>query len=199
MLYRFALILIILNTISLFKCNSATVTEKSERIDPCAELDILKNPGSQFLKQLSDERTYGYAQDIPLSDAIARFNRVAGCNEVGRTQPPLTEAELLAAVRDESTYEGTLSDISKSKFRRISNEKLLPKGMFLTFEPGRLNQENGFSVTCWRIILMTELDKYPLLPRDEEVNDGKVREFVVRKQCISSWPDSNEWPPERKM
>jgi hypothetical protein len=45
-------------------------------------------------------RMNGYAEAVSVSQAVEDFNRFAQCHQLGKTQPPLTADEFLAAVRD---------------------------------------------------------------------------------------------------
>ena len=61
---------------------------------------------------------------IPLKDAVEKFNQKAKEDRIGKTQPPLTVAEVLAAIRisrgDLARY--TIPDEAKDEYLEIENE-----------------------------------------------------------------------------
>ena len=81
------------------------------------------------------------ANRSPLAEAVDAFNRNAMNIEIGRDQPPLTEDEVIAAIRyhaDDGTgfIKGALDD-----FRMVSETRDMPPGM--RFENRQMNDMDG--------------------------------------------------------
>src|SRR5262249_21941590 len=68
-----------------------------------------------------------------LAEAVEEFNRRAQNNPTGKTQPPLTEDEVVAAIRGRPGRPAP-DDVHKA-YRAIADNKTLPAGATLSFIP----------------------------------------------------------------
>jgi hypothetical protein len=154
---------------------------------PCQFPDPL-NPSQdrQELLAYYERRTRGYANDIPIEEAVAQFNLDAQCNDIGKNQPPLTITELLAAVSDAPSQENALPHSRLAIFQRMANTKYLPKGSLIWYEWGH-NQPDA-EITYWKIYLYIELDKHPLDEKLDKKHPLLPNRLLVRKQYISVSP-----------
>lgn len=114
----------------------------------------------------------------PLDSAIASFNAKARANEIGREQPPLTEDEVVAAIRwcqrDDHPQAG---DAQFAAFKRIADTKVFPSGaqieVISRFVPDGEVQFNGWSV---RVVM------------PHEPPNGGTYAFIIRERWIRSRP-----------
>jgi hypothetical protein len=130
----------------------------------------------------------GYAEDVSVSRAVEDFNRFAQCHQLGKTQPPLTVDEFLAAIRDADPAEEKIQPWVYKLYRRISKTQMMPKGTFIDFGLGAIN-ERGYDINLWSIELYVGLDKYT---RERKGNPFFRR--TIRRQYISSEPTKFKVP-----
>ena len=112
-----------------------------------------------------------------LSAAIRRFNARYSRAD-GKKQPPLNEAEVIAAIlharvaRDQHD----VSDALFERFQNIARTRILPEGAALEVIP-TFGIEGGEVYTIWSIRLK--------LPQDEAGKEGWTYAFILREQFIS--------------
>jgi hypothetical protein len=126
----------------------------------------------------------GYAADDkrPLSEAIADFNARAAKNEVGKVQPPLSEAEVIAAIRGWDRTRIPVADETYSAFQDIAETGLLPPGAHLRF----LTRWTGFKHydfdVWWADLVIT-------------TGERKTYTYRIRDQKIASRPSVSKQNP----
>lgn len=131
-------------------------------------LATLLQPG--FAADTQQENT----RAVPLLEAIQTFNAESKDDPIGRLQSPLTEEEVIAAIRSwEPGGNSPVSNALLARFKEISVSKELPEGAaFETltgYDPGG---EHVFDVWSVRIRL--------------ERADGSSFAFQIRERMIAS-------------
>jgi hypothetical protein len=110
-----------------------------------------------------------------LADAIKAFNERAAENPIGKEQPPLTEEEVVAAIRwwDFERNKAPVSDDEYRAFRNVAETRRLPHGwefeVLTGFEP---NHQVTFDAWSVRI----------RMPRQ----NGMTYAFSIRERMIRS-------------
>jgi hypothetical protein len=128
----------------------------------------------------------GYAEEVSVTQAVEDFNRYAQCHQLGKTQPPLTVDEFLAAVRDANPAEEKIQDWVYKIYRQISKTQMMPKGAFIDYGLGAVN-DRGYDIQLWSIDLYVGLDKY-----SRERKGNPFFRHTVRRQYISSEPTKHK-------
>ncbi len=110
-----------------------------------------------------------------LADAVKAFNERAAETPIGKEQPPLTEAEVIAAIRwwDFDRKRSPVSDEEYRAFRKVAETRRLPEGwefeVLTGFEP---NRQVAFDAWSVRI----------RMPRQ----NGRTYAFSIRERMIRS-------------
>ena len=158
--------------------------------DPCS----YQKPGFD-LTSSSDFKLYelvnaGYPKEISIDDAVAVFNNFMQCNNRGKSQPPLTADELIAAIRDwDCTKE---KDATNKKLCadawKITETGKMPKGSFIDADCGiakdcKVRSYKGYDVNAWEIDLYLWLDKYR-----RDMKDEPIYSHLIRLKYLSSEP-----------
>jgi hypothetical protein len=89
--------------------------------------------------------------EIKLSDAVADFNRKASSERIGKTQPALTEDEVVAAIRCWDRKRYSVSDEVYSLYLRIADTRMMPKNAMLSYTSGL--ESDGYHFEVWWIYL----------------------------------------------
>ena len=119
----------------------------------------------------ADERSAPKA--MKLDSAIAAFNKTASKSERGAAQPPLTEDEVVAAIRAWDEEQFKIGKPLKAVYESIANDRILPEGSQI--EALSQYDMNGYHFTAWDIIL--------------EVRSGdEGYRFPIRRRVLSSEP-----------
>ena len=116
-----------------------------------------------------------------LNMAVQDFNHKASTDSIGKTQPPLTEDEVVAAIRGwipEHTP-GVTDDVSE-RFQEIAETGTLPDGAELSFTTGWTGYR-GFKFQVWWVDLSIKLDpektgvyRYTFRIRDQKISSRKM-------------------------
>ena len=113
----------------------------------------------------------------PLKAAVETFNQEAAADEIGKTQPPLTEDEVVAAIRGWiPEHTPGVRDDQYARFQEIAESRKLPEGSELTFCPGWTGYR-GFQFTVWWIDLTIKTGKksgYTFRIRDQKISSRKM-------------------------
>jgi hypothetical protein len=117
---------------------------------------------------------------LPLAEAISSFNAKATQDPIGKEQPPLTEDEVIAAIRwwESDRKESPVSDGEFRAFLNIAETRRLPAGwtfeVLTHFEP-----DDRLLIEAWSVRIV--------MPR---INGGtyefRVRERMVRSRLIGT-------------
>jgi hypothetical protein len=179
---------------SIFMLQGINAMKQNPTNKPCAN-KAMKNPETQEEWAAYDVKmqreTYGHPQDMPLEEAIKIFNQEAGCNEIGRTQPPLTMDEIIAAAIDLDKSGEMVSKSRSEALRKISREKIMPKGSLLVYKSGHhqddvLDPSKYIHVKYWKVYLYIGLDKNPRESKPLESDQiGLIREHYYGAEYIS--------------
>ena len=113
--------------------------------DPCWFMTLKdKSIPYVWIKQRQDRDMYGYATEIPLSEAIRIFNEEKQCVTLLAPYPPLTEDELIAAIvaGQDNILPGEALRAQKEALWKIATQKMLPKGSLLVASSGSHVQES---------------------------------------------------------
>ncbi len=150
----------------------------------CKKYDPLNHRDEDYKEYLRSQ--HGYPSDISLADAVNQFNQVSQCSEMGKAQPKLTEAEVLAATRDALIgQKKNLDPIVVDSFERISKEQVMPKGSLIDVGTGY--HSPSYRLRYWHIYIFVGLDKYPKYPHFDD-KTAPNNSYLIRKQFISSEP-----------
>ena len=91
-------------------------------------------------------------KEVTLAEAVKRFNRRAQKDAAGKTQPPLTEDEVVAAIRWWDREEEPVTDDVYQAYQAIAATRKLPASAALYFIT-RCTGPNGDEVDVWWINL----------------------------------------------
>lgn len=92
-------------------------------------------------------------QPQPLTDAVEALNDLAAKDAMGKDQPALTEAEVVAAIRGWVRDQAPpASDEVYDAFQKIAKTKQLPKGTRLEFTTRWIGYE-GYAFDVWWVDL----------------------------------------------
>ena len=86
-----------------------------------------------------------------LKQALAAFNEKSAQDAIGRSQPPLTEREVITAIREWNRKKIEVGDQTYAIFEKIADTKTLPQGSALEFTTRHVH--DGRDVTVWWIDL----------------------------------------------
>jgi uncharacterized protein (TIGR03067 family) len=115
---------------------------------------ILSRQGGQFVKQ-----------------AVASFNQEAAEDPIGRREPPLTEDELIAAIRGWDRRGSPVDDATYRIYQRIADSGVLAPDARLEFTTGWVAR--GYTFTVWWIDLSVktgETTGYTYRIRDRKIH-----------------------------
>ena len=112
-----------------------------------------------------------------LKQALAAFNEKSAQDAIGRSQPPLTEREVITAIREWNRKKIEVGDQTYAIFEKIADTKTLPQGSALEFTTRHVH--DGRDVTVWWI--------------DLSVMTGKTTgyTFRIRAWAIDYRPDES--------
>jgi hypothetical protein len=85
----------------------------------------------------------------PLADAVRAFNAEAAENPIGKTQPPLTEDEVIAALRGILRELTPMTDEVYNAYQKIAETRTLPPRATLHFTIDWVPRLEGFHFTVW--------------------------------------------------
>jgi hypothetical protein len=126
-----------------------------------------------------------------LADAVKSFNVTALQNTIGKEQPPLTEEEVIAAIRwsELDREQLPVSDEVYRAFRNIADTRRLPKGsefeVLTGFEP---NQKFVFEAWSVRIRMPKENGTYAFVIRERMVRSRRIG--AEERKVIEKWNGS---------
>ncbi len=129
-----------------------------------------------------DLSIHGYPKDLAIVEAIKDFNARAQRDAIGRTQPPLTVPEVMAALRAMDPSSKEMPPQEFETFQRIAQTGVIPTGSFIRFISKRVAL-NGYDIDVWWINLQIELDKYPA-----DLADAPMYVCRIRTTYVSSRP-----------
>jgi hypothetical protein len=115
-------------------------------------------------------------QDIPLAKAIKQANR-----DFPDLQP-LTEDEVIAAVRAIKIHDSRISDAVYKVYQRVVKERVLPRGMYFSHIP-RWQTKYGHFEVDWK-----DLTFDPEHAGIKELRPGTGYNYRIRARFISSRP-----------
>jgi hypothetical protein len=130
---------------------------------------------------LSDVPYYAPKMDVSIDEAVQQFNARAEANAVGKTQPPLTSAEVIAAIRGWIPEEHPHCEVFLPQFRKIAESGIIPAGCYLDFIPGWVGY-HGYDYKVWWIDLFV-----PGTDKQKATHHWGYN-FRLRAQMISSQP-----------
>jgi hypothetical protein len=109
-----------------------------------------------------------------LGQAIDEFNQKALADQIGKDQPPLSEAEVVAAIRlsEKATF-AEASDSLFQTFKEIAATRQLPPGASMEVLT-RIDPGGEFIFDVWYVRIML------LKP------DGGTYSFAIRRQVVGS-------------
>jgi hypothetical protein len=113
---------------------------------------------------------------MPLADAVARFNSEFGQDEVGRFESPLTDIEVLTAIRSQLPNLPA-SDQVKSIFAKIVRTQLVPQDASI-YAMRQFQARNRTEYTVWWINLDIKVGKnfgYGLRIRENNAPTAKPK------------------------
>jgi hypothetical protein len=135
----------------------------------------------------------------PLADSIETFNRAAATDEIGKTQNPLTEQEVVAAILMwEPTKDSPVSNALLEQFRSIAKTKELPHNATIEkltgYDPGG---DHVFDVWSVRIRMQRPDDSsYSFVIRERVIAARTiVEELDALKDRISALPEEQRRLP----
>lgn len=120
------------------------------------------------------------APEHSLSTAVRAFNQEAAANATGRTQPPLTEDEVIAAIRGWiPEYGPDVTDDVYQQFQEIAESRELPPHTEFSFHTDYRGYR-GFNFKVWWIDLKvgngkrTGLTGYTFRIRDQKISSSRI-------------------------
>lgn len=130
------------------------------------------------------DRRAGVVFDEPtaLNHAVAQFNaQVNRVSEIGRTQPPLTVDEIVAAIRAWDTKQNPIQPELHAIFEMITETRTLPPGSEIDVTTG-WNPGRGYRYTVWWVNLNVSAPN----PDKEDSRVGYA--YRIRDRKLSSRP-----------
>jgi hypothetical protein len=118
-------------------------------------------------------------QATPLADAVRAFNAEAAEDPIGKTQPPLTEDEVIAALRGIMRELTPMTDEVYNTYQKIAETRTLPPRAELHFTTGWVPRLEGFHFTVWwaDLSIMTgEHAGYNYRLRDRKISSRPLTE-----------------------
>jgi hypothetical protein len=113
---------------------------------------------------------------VPLQKAIADFNAQAALDPIGKDQPPLTEEEVLAAIRLAEPSDFPAAPVfTFQAFKQIATTRSLPRDASVDLLTG-IDPGNDFVFDVWYVRIM--------LPKEE----GGSYSFTIRNRIIRARP-----------
>jgi hypothetical protein len=130
------------------------------------------NPGNEALPELADdpEMRADIEKDIPLAEALRR------ANQQFPDAQPLTEEEVIAAVRNIRQKHPDIPEDFYKTYQRVVNEQVLPRGMYFSQIRGWQTELGHFDVDWKDLTLIT-------LPIGSE---GPCFNYRIRARFVSS-------------
>jgi hypothetical protein len=117
-----------------------------------------------------------------LGDAVTRFNSRAAADPVGKGEPPLTEEEVIAAIRGWiPAYTPPVDPEMLKRFERIAADGKLPPGADFSFTT-RWTGYNGYYFDVWWVDLTLRspagevVGGYTYRIRDRKIRSGPMTE-----------------------
>jgi beta-lactamase regulating signal transducer with metallopeptidase domain len=107
----------------------------------------------------------------PLAEAVKEFNAKAQSNPIGRSQPPLTEDEVIAAITGWQRDEGIVSDEVYAIYQKIAETRTLPAEATLDSTTSWVMPSRSFDV--WWIDLVVK--NTPISGYAHRIRDVKLR------------------------
>jgi hypothetical protein len=130
---------------------------------------------------LADVPYYASTTDVSIAEAVKQFNVRAQADAVGKTQPPLTSDEVIAAIRGWIPEEHPKCEYYLPQFRKIAETGIIPVGSYLDFIPGWIGYQ-GYDYEVWWVDLFV-----PGTAEQKAAHHAGYR-FRLRAQMISSRP-----------
>lgn len=125
-------------------------------------------------------------QDIPLAKAIKQANK-----DFPDVQP-LTEDEVIAAVRAIKLQDPGISDAFYKVYQRVADEHVLPKGMYFSRIPG-WHTQYGIFVVDWKDLTL-DADRAGIIG----LRPGAGYNYRIRARFISSRPLTDQEAKEMR-
>jgi len=147
----------------------------------CAPAQQKPSPQSPVSAQgriAADPSVHGYPAQSSIQDAVQDFNARASRDPIGRSQPTLTPAEVVAALRAFAQDPSAMPHAQLARLQSIAAGNTLPKGAYLRFIPG-LMAVGGYDIDVWWIDLQLDLDKYPTDLADQPMHTYRIRTVYV--------------------
>ena len=133
------------------------------------EHDEVGDPNAKF-------GTVAVTDSMTLEDAVAQINKIAARHSIGKSQEPLTQDEVVSAIKRWSdTVE--VSDETRASFNQIATTGELKAGDELQFATGLWSGGNFYTV--WWIDL--SVDNYTFRVRDRTISSRKMTDDEIAK------------------
>ena len=128
--------------------------------------------------------------DRPLAQAILSFNQRAGMNPIGRMQPPLTEKEVIAAIRGWMRENTPADERTYQVFQKVAQTGIVPAGMSFDFTTA-WRDVNGHDISVWWVDFRADYSRMnaPDVPAG---SGGYV--YRIRAQFLDSRPHDASAP-----
>ncbi len=123
----------------------------------------------------------GQKRDTPIAAAVAEFNRLAASNPIGKTQPPLTVDEVIAAIRGFTAEEHPHSEVFLPQFKKMAQTGIIPAGCHLSFICGWTPNKDYDYVVWW-------IDLFVGRENADPAQGSYGYNYRLRAQMISSQP-----------
>ncbi|NOT61210.1 MAG: hypothetical protein HOP19_13405 [Acidobacteria bacterium] len=127
------------------KINMDNQLPKKSNVSPCWFTTLEdKTIPYEMIAQREAQNRYGYQAEIPLNEAIRKFNEEKGCNQQLSSYLPLTEDEVIAAIVAGPGYGawGETWRLQKDTLWKIATKKIMPKGSLMVATSGPNVQES---------------------------------------------------------
>lgn len=173
-----SILTVFVSTLLICSVHSLSAEESSADTD---ELKALRQRVKQLeaaVSKLENNKTSNEpTKATSLADAVEKFNVRAASNPIGRTQPALTVAEVLAAIRWLKPGDAPVTAKELAAFKKIAETQMLPPGT--EFEViSRFIPSDKYKFQAWSVRLR--------MPRTSQ--KGWTYAFPIRERWISSTP-----------
>lgn len=135
------------------------------------------------LRLQQEERDRGNVGGMAVVDAVKKFNANFHTDATGAIQPPLTEDEVVAAIRVWIRDYATIPNEVYEAYQKVADTKRMPPGARLTARTSIV--VNDYYVEDWRIKLTLQFSgqkEHDFLIRDQKIRCRPWKEWVEEKR-----------------
>jgi len=133
---------------------------------------------------------------VPLPEAIEAFNKKAANDYIGKDEAPLTEEEVIAAIRASvRPSKPAVSDNLYNAFKQIAETRQLPPGAVLENNGGLHDPGGEFVYDVWKVRIWMPMEAgvtYSFGIRERTIRSRTLKEELVKIEKVVQ--EARPWP-----